>query len=112
MAFRAKQDQKIQRTCEIIGIQRYKIGSQSEIPGILQAAARLKFVQKLCKKRTVLMLHINVQNTVVAKRIHTISNAYDHANEKRQSKCHYIWKSFAMRKTLYLIHFLFLSNKL
>lgn len=49
MAFRAKQDQKIQRTCEIIGIQRNKIGSQSKIPGILQAAARLKFVQKLCK---------------------------------------------------------------
>ena len=55
---------------------------------------------------------INVQNTVVAKRIHTISNAYDHTNEKWQSKCSYIWKSFALRKTLHLIHYLFLSNKL
>ena len=111
MTFRTKQNQKVQRTCQIVGIQRNKIRSQSKIPGILQAAAT-DFTPKLGEKRTVLVIHINVQNTVVAKRIHTISNAYDHTNEKWQSKCSYIWKSFALRKTLHLIHYLFLSNKL
>ena len=90
--FRAEHDQKIKRTRQIIGIQGNKIRSQSQVPGILQTSAGSYFMKKLCKKRTVLMIHIDMQNTVIPERIYPVSDTDDHTDYKWHKKCHHIRK--------------------
>ena len=40
------------------------------------------------------MIHVNVQNTVVPKRIDPIADTDDHADHKRYEECHHIRISF------------------
>ena len=91
-SIRAEKQKPVYRAGQIIGIERRKINSQSNVPGIKQASSLGQLVLKFRKKWGVLMIHIRPEKALLPKGKDSSLGKYNnhHCNGNEKSGRHAI----------------------